>query len=240
MRSIGPSDAARACIETGARPAPEDRIALLDRFASQSNPSFRRLPRRISIETGKPALGVVNEVDAMAGKCASIEAFNERRKVTSRPIQATGQPRFRPITVLRRFWALSIFPAISPRPHCPSAAAETRSCSTQQLTPKVAEKTWSYGLPQACRPCNQPYPRRPLHRRRSSSPTLHRRDFFTEVSKPAKPSTAPGDQPGKDLARRWAATTADRHTGVELDAAAVMTFNPPISLPDNGAVAPGG
>lgn len=146
--------AARDAFSAWARTPLEQRVALVQKFATLLEKHKQQLARTISLETSKPHWETLTEVQAMIGKVAiSLQAYQVRTG-TSQTAMADGMSvlRHRPHGVLAVFGPYN-FPGHLPNGHIVPAllAGNTVVFKPSELTPLTAEETvklWQLaGLP---------------------------------------------------------------------------------------------
>ncbi|KFX70116.1 succinylglutamate-semialdehyde dehydrogenase [Pseudomonas taeanensis MS-3] len=146
--------AARAAFPAWASRSLDERIALLEQFATTLKAHTDELARTIGEETGKPLWESATEVTSMANKVAiSVQSYRERTGEKSGPLaDATAVLRHKPHGVVAVFGPYN-FPGHLPNGHIVPAllAGNTVVFKPSELTPKVAEltvKCWiEAGLP---------------------------------------------------------------------------------------------
>jgi succinylglutamic semialdehyde dehydrogenase len=146
--------AARAAFPAWASRSLDERIALLEQFATTLKAHADELARTIGEETGKPLWESATEVTSMANKVAiSVQSYRERTGEKSGPLaDATAVLRHKPHGVVAVFGPYN-FPGHLPNGHIVPAllAGNTVVFKPSELTPKVAEltvKCWiEAGLP---------------------------------------------------------------------------------------------
>ncbi|CAD5108591.1 succinylglutamate-semialdehyde dehydrogenase [Zestomonas carbonaria] len=146
--------AARAAFPAWARRLLDERIAILEHFATTLKARGDELARAIGEETGKPLWESATEVTSMVNKVAiSVQAHRERTGEKSGPLaDATAVLRHKPHGVVAVFGPYN-FPGHLPNGHIVPAllAGNTVIFKPSELTPKVAEltvKCWvEAGLP---------------------------------------------------------------------------------------------
>lgn len=146
--------AARGAFPAWASRSLDERIALLERFATTLKAHADELTRTIGEETGKPLWESATEVTSMANKVAiSVQSYRERTGEKSGPLaDATAVLRHKPHGVVAVFGPYN-FPGHLPNGHIVPAllAGNTVVFKPSELTPKVAEltvKCWiEAGLP---------------------------------------------------------------------------------------------
>ncbi|ENW79966.1 N-succinylglutamate 5-semialdehyde dehydrogenase [Acinetobacter sp. NIPH 284] len=146
--------AARQAFPAWARMPLEDRIAIIERFASLLEQNKNELAQVISQETSKPLWETLTEVQSMVGKVAiSIRAYDQRTGFSeTRMPDGIASLRHRPHGVLAVFGPYN-FPGHLPNGHIVPAliAGNTVVFKPSELTPWTAEETaklWQQaGLP---------------------------------------------------------------------------------------------
>jgi succinylglutamic semialdehyde dehydrogenase len=146
--------AARAAFPAWASRSLDERIALLEQFATTLKTHADALGHCIGEETGKPLWESATEVTSMANKVAiSIQSYRERTGEKSGPLaDATAVLRHKPHGVVAVFGPYN-FPGHLPNGHIVPAllAGNCVVFKPSELTPKVAEltvKCWiEAGLP---------------------------------------------------------------------------------------------
>ena len=146
--------AARQAFPAWARMPLEDRIAIIERFASLLEQNKNELAQVISQETSKPLWETLTEVQSMVGKVAiSIRAYDQRTGFSeTRMPDGIASLRHRPHGVLAVFGPYN-FPGHLPNGHIVPAliAGNTIVFKPSELTPWTAEETaklWQQaGLP---------------------------------------------------------------------------------------------
>ncbi|MEN4983641.1 succinylglutamate-semialdehyde dehydrogenase [Acinetobacter modestus] len=146
--------AARQAFPAWARMPLEDRIAIIERFASLLEQNKNELAKVISQETSKPFWETLTEVQSMVGKVAiSIRAYDQRTGFSeTRMPDGIASLRHRPHGVLAVFGPYN-FPGHLPNGHIVPAliAGNTVVFKPSELTPWTAEETaklWQQaGLP---------------------------------------------------------------------------------------------
>lgn len=146
--------AARGAFPAWALRSLEQRIEVLEAFASRLKANADALARCIGEETGKPLWESTTEVTSMVNKVAiSIQSYRERTGEKSAPLaDATAVLRHKPHGVVAVFGPYN-FPGHLPNGHIVPAllAGNTVVFKPSELTPKVAEltvKCWiEAGLP---------------------------------------------------------------------------------------------
>jgi succinylglutamic semialdehyde dehydrogenase len=136
--------AARAAFPAWASRSLDERIALLEQFATTLKAHTDELARTIGEETGKPLWESATEVTSMANKVAiSVQSYRERTGEKSGPLaDATAVLRHKPHGVVAVFGPYN-FPGHLPNGHIVPAllAGNTVVFKPSELTPKVAELT---------------------------------------------------------------------------------------------------
>ena len=136
--------AARAAFPAWASRSLDERIALLEQFATTLKAHADELARTIGEETGKPLWESATEVTSMANKVAiSVQSYRERTGEKSGPLaDATAVLRHKPHGVVAVFGPYN-FPGHLPNGHIVPAllAGNTVVFKPSELTPKVAELT---------------------------------------------------------------------------------------------------
>ncbi len=138
------ANAARKALPAWAGLPIDKRIEVLNSFADRLGAKRGELAEVISRETGKPLWESLSEVDSMKGKvAASIQAFSERRKTTTKTIgPASGVVRYKPHGVIAVLGPYN-FPGHLPNGHIVPAllAGNTVVFKPSELTPAVGERT---------------------------------------------------------------------------------------------------
>jgi succinylglutamic semialdehyde dehydrogenase len=146
--------AARSAFPAWAQRSLDERIVVLEAFASSLKAHADELARCIGEETGKPLWESATEVTSMVNKVAiSIQSYRERTGEKSGPLaDATAVLRHKPHGVVAVFGPYN-FPGHLPNGHIVPAllAGNAVVFKPSELTPKVAEltvKCWiEAGLP---------------------------------------------------------------------------------------------
>ena len=147
-------NAARTAFPAWARLGLEQRVAIIERFASLLEQNKNQLAQVISQETSKPLWETLTEVQSMIGKIAiSIRAYHQRTGFSETEMQdGIASLRHRPHGVLTVFGPYN-FPGHLPNGHIVPAliAGNTVVFKPSELTPWAAEETaklWEQaGLP---------------------------------------------------------------------------------------------
>ena len=147
-------NAARTAFPAWARLGLEQRVAIIERFASLLEQNKNQLAQVISQETSKPLWETLTEVQSMIGKIAiSIRAYHQRTGFSETEMQdGIASLRHRPHGVLTVFGPYN-FPGHLPNGHIVPAliAGNTVVFKPSELTPWTAEETaklWQQaGLP---------------------------------------------------------------------------------------------
>ena len=136
--------AARQAFPAWARRSLEERISVLETFATTLKKRADEIARCIGEETGKPLWESATEVTSMANKIAiSVQSYRERTGEKSGPLgDATAVLRHKPHGVVAVFGPYN-FPGHLPNGHIVPAllAGNTVLFKPSELTPKVAELT---------------------------------------------------------------------------------------------------